>query len=70
MGSLQLFLGKYFPAILPESPNRVQNTIVGVVEVNRGVGVANMFLYPKCKKMVSDGRLWEICNSGVFFLTR
>jgi hypothetical protein len=53
-------LGKYFAVILSKSPNRKQNTVVGVVEVNRGVVVANMFLYSKCRKMVSDGRLWEM----------
>jgi len=43
-GIPSITLGKYFAAILSKSPNREQNTVVGEVEVNRGVGVANMFL--------------------------
>jgi hypothetical protein len=46
--------------ILSKSPNREQNTIVGVVEVYRAVGATNMFLYSKYKKMVNDGGLWEM----------
>jgi len=43
-GVPSITLGKYFAVILSKSPNREQNTVVGEVEVNRGVGVANMFL--------------------------
>jgi hypothetical protein len=59
-GFPSITLGKYFVVILSKSPNRKQSTVVGVVEVNRGVGVANMFLYSKCREMVSDARLWEM----------
>jgi hypothetical protein len=46
--------------ILSKSPNREQNTVVGVVEVYRAVGVADMFLYTKCKKIVNDDKLLEV----------
>jgi hypothetical protein len=39
--------GTYFAVILSKSPNWVQNTVVGEVEVYRAVGVASMFLYSK-----------------------